>query len=78
MQYEPNSVIGVLGSFRTVAQANALMWKLSDRAFWFLDLARTPSRWLVVMPHVPIKKALPLAKEVATAGFHIQFQPGVK
>jgi hypothetical protein len=78
MQYEPNSVVGVLGSFRTVAQANALMWKLSDRGFWFLDLARASNRWLVVVPHVPIKKALPLAKEVATAGFHIQFQPGAK
>jgi hypothetical protein len=78
MQYEPNHVVGVLGSFRSVAKANALMWTLSDRGFWFLDLARAPNRWLVVMPQVPIKKALSIAKEVATAGFHVQFQPGVK
>jgi len=78
LQYAPNHVIGVLGSFRSVARANALMWALSDRGFWFLDLARAPTRWLVVMPQVPIKKALSVAKEVATAGFHVQFQPGVK
>ncbi|HEY2371829.1 MAG TPA: hypothetical protein VGH82_04715 [Gaiellaceae bacterium] len=78
MQYQPNHVVGVFGSFRSVAKANALMWALSDRGFWFLDLARAPSRWLVVIPQVPIKKALSIAKEVATAGFHIQFQPGVK
>jgi hypothetical protein len=78
MQYAPNHVVGVLGSFRTVAKANALMWALSDRGFWFMDLARAPNRWLVVIPHVPINKALSIAKEVATAGYHIQFQPGVK
>jgi len=78
MQYEPNRVVGVLGSFRSVAKANALMWALSIRGFWFLDLARSPDRWLVVMPQVPVKKALSIAKEVATAGYHIRFQPGVK
>jgi hypothetical protein len=78
MQFQPNHVVGVFGTFRSVAQANALMWKLSDRGFWFLDLARSPSRWLVVIPQVPIKKALSIAKEVATAGFHVQFQPGLK
>jgi len=78
MQYAPNHVVGLLGSFRSVAKANALMWALSDRYFWFLDLARAPNSWLVVIPQVPIKKALSIAKEVATAGFHIQFQPGVK
>jgi hypothetical protein len=78
MQFAPDHVVGVFGSFRSVAKANALMWALSDRGFWFLDLARSPSRWLVVIPHVPITKALSIAKEVATAGFHVQFQPGVK
>jgi hypothetical protein len=78
MQYQPNHVVGVFGTFRTVAKANSLMWTLSDRGFWFLDLARAPNRWLVVIPQVPIKKALSIAKEVATAGFHIQFQPGLK
>jgi hypothetical protein len=78
MQYAPGHVIGVLGSVRSLAKANALIWALSDRGFWFLDLARAPSRWLVVMPHVPVKQALSIAKEVATAGFHIQFESGAK
>jgi hypothetical protein len=78
MQYEPKHVVGVLGSFRSVAKANALMWTLSDRGFVFLDLARAPTRWLVVMPQVPIKDALSIAHEVASAGFHIQFQPGLQ
>lgn len=78
MQYAANHVVGVFGSFRTVAKANALIWALSDRGFWFVDLARAPNRWLVVIPQVPIKKALSIAKEAATAGFHVQFRPGVK
>ena len=78
MQYHPKQVVGVLGSLRSVAKANALMWALSDHGFYFLDLARSSTRWLVVMPQVPIKDALSIAKEVATAGFHIQFQPGVQ
>lgn len=78
MQYQPGHVVGVLGSFRSITRANALMWGLSDRGFQFLDLARSPTRWLVVMPQVPIKDALPIAREVATAGFHIQFRPGIQ
>ena len=78
MQYETNHVVGVLGTFRSLAKANALMWTLADRGFVFLDIARASTGWLVVMPQVPIKSALSIAKEVATAGFHIQFQPGVK
>jgi hypothetical protein len=78
LQYQPNRVIGFLGSFRSVAKANARLWALSDRGFQFLDLARSPTRWLVVMPSVPIKNALPIAHEVATAGFHIQFRPGIQ
>ena len=30
------------------------------------------------MPQVPVKHALSIAHEVASAGFHIQFRPGVK
>ena len=78
MLYHPKQVVGILGALRSVTQANALMWKLSDDGFYFLDLARSPTRWLVVMPQVPIKDALSIAKEVATAGFHIQFQPGIQ
>jgi hypothetical protein len=78
MRFEPKHVVGVLGSVRSIAKANALMWALSDRGFYFLDLARSPTRWLVVMPAVPIKDALSIAHEVATAGFHIQFRPGTQ
>lgn len=78
MQYQPKHVIGVLGSVRSIAKANALIWALSDRGFQFLDLARSARRWLVVMPQVPIKDALSIAREVATAGFHIQFRPGIQ
>lgn len=78
MQYEPKHVVGVLGSLRSIASANALMWALSDKGFEFLDIARSQTRWLVVMPQVPIRNALPIAHEVATAGFHIQFEPGVQ
>ena len=78
MQYQPRHVVGVLGSFRSIAKATTLMWTLSDRGFVFIDLARAPTRWLVVMPQVPVKDALSIAHEVATAGFHIQFQPGIQ
>ena len=78
MQYQAKHVVGVFGSFRSIAKANALMWALSDRGFIFIDLARSPTRWLVVMPQVPIKDALPIAHELATAGYHIQFQPGIQ
>jgi hypothetical protein len=78
MQYRAGEVIGVFASLRTVTAANALMWKLSRSGFNFIDLVRVGSRWLVVMPQVPIKHALSIAHEVATAGYQIQFQPGTK
>jgi hypothetical protein len=78
MQYQQGQVVGVLGQMRTVAAANSLMTRLSRNGFLFIDLAREGSHWLVVMPQVPIKHALSIAHEVATAGFHIQFRPGTK
>jgi hypothetical protein len=78
MQYQPGQVVGVFGRLGTVAGANALMWRLSRSGFNFIDLVRVGSRWFVVMPQVPVKHALSIAHEAATAGFHIQFQPGTK
>ena len=54
------------------------MQRLARTGWLYIDIARTPTRWLVVMPQVPVKQALPIAHEVATAGFHIQFRTGVK
>ena len=78
MQYRQGQVVGVLGQMRSVSAANALMLRLSGNGFFFIDLAREGNHWLVVMPQVPIKHALSIAHEVATAGFHIQFRPGTK
>lgn len=78
MEYRQGQVVGILGAKRTVAEANALMWRLSASGFVYVDLVRTVTRWLVVMPQVPVKHALPIAHEVASAGFRIQFRPGVK
>lgn len=78
MQYRAGQVVGVFARLRTVAAANALMTKLSRSGFLFIDLVRVGKLWLVVMPQVPIKHALSIAHEVATAGYQIQFQPGTK
>ena len=78
MEYRQGQVVGVLGQMRTVSAANALMLRLSGNGFFFIDLVREGNHWLVVMPQVPIKHALSIAHEVATAGFHIQFRPGTK
>jgi len=78
MQYQQGQVIGVFGQFRTVSAANALMMRLSLSGFLFIDLGREGNHWLVVMPQVPVKHALSIAKEAASAGFHVQFRPGTK
>jgi hypothetical protein len=78
MQYKSGEVIGVFARKRTVADANALMAKLSKNGFLFIDLVREGTAWLVVMPQVPVKHALSIAHEVATAGYHIQFRAGTK
>jgi hypothetical protein len=78
LQFQQGQVVGVFAHMTTVTAANALMWKLAALNFRFIDLAREGSSWLVVMPQVPTKAALPIAHEVATAGYHIQFRPGDK
>jgi hypothetical protein len=78
MQYKAGQVVGVFGRKRSVAEANALMAKLSHSGFLFIDLALDGKVWLVVMPQVPVKHALSIAHEAASAGYHIQFQPGTK
>ncbi len=78
MEYRQGQVVGVFATTRTLAQANALMQRLARFSWLYIDIARAPTRWLVVMPQVPVKNALPIAHDVATAGFHIAFRPGVK
>jgi hypothetical protein len=78
MQYKAGEVVGVFARKRSVAEANALMAKLSGGGFFFIDLVPEGKVWLVVMPQVPVKHALSIAHEVATAGYHIQFRTGTK
>lgn len=78
MMYKAGEVVGVFARKRTVAEANALMGKLSKNGFLFIDLVPEGKVWLVVMPQVPVKHALSIAHEVATAGYHIQFHTGTK
>jgi len=78
MAYHPGQVVGTFAHFSTVTAANALMQKLATINFRYIDLVHRGTRWLVVMPQVPVKNALPIAHEVAAAGYHIQFQPGKK
>src|SRR5579864_2324161 len=61
MQYRAGEVVGIFARKKTVAAANALLWKLSSFSFHFTDLVRQGSSWLVVMPQVPIKNALSIA-----------------
>jgi hypothetical protein len=78
LAYHAGQVYGVFGSKRTLAEANALARRLSGASFVYVDIARTATRWLVVMPEVPIKHALSIAHEAAAAGFRVQFRPGVE
>lgn len=78
MADKQGQVVGIFASKRTLAEANALMQRLAGAGFRYIDIARTPTRWLVVMPQVPVKHALSIAHEVATAGFRIAFRPGTK
>lgn len=78
MQYRAGEVVGIFAHKQTVPAANALMWKLAAQNFRFIDLVRQGTSWLVVMPQVPTKDALPIAHEVASAGYQIQFRSGNK
>ncbi|MES1247141.1 MAG: hypothetical protein ABUS54_05655 [Actinomycetota bacterium] len=70
----PNGqVYGVFAAKRSIGEANALSWKLALLGFNYTEIVPVGSRWDVVMPQVPVKNALSIAKEVARAGYHIQF-----
>lgn len=78
LAFVQGQVVGTFAAKTTLAAANALTGRLASAGFRYIDIARTPTRWLVVMPQVPLKQALPIAKEVSSAGFHITFRPGAK
>ena len=78
MEFRQGQVVGIFAAKKTVAEANALMRKISLSGFLYIDLVRSTTRWLVVMPQVPVKHALPIAHEVAGVGYRITFRPGVK
>jgi hypothetical protein len=67
---------GVFARKPTVTAANALAWKVAAASFRYIDVVPSGGRWLVVMPQVPVANALSIAREVARAGFHIQFTAG--
>jgi|SRR5579884_159773 len=76
LQPPTRQVVGVFSSFSTVTAANTLAWKLAAVGFNYVDIVPSGARWLVVLPQVPVKNSLSIAKEVAKAGFHIQFRHG--
>jgi len=78
MAFKQGQVVGIFAAKRTLAEANALMQRLAPIGFRYIDIARSPTRWLVVMPQVPVKQALSIAREVSTAGFRITFRPGAQ
>jgi len=78
MAFVQGQVVGIFASMRTLTEANTLVQRLAGVGFRYVDIARTPTRWLVVLPQVPVKQALPIAREVSVAGFRIVFRPGAK
>ena len=78
MAFKQGQVVGIFAAKRTLAEANALMQRLAPIGFRYIDIARSPTRWLVVMPQVPVQQALSIAREVSTAGFRITFRPGAQ
>jgi len=75
MSPPPGQVVGIIARKATVTAANTLVWKLVDLGWRYVDIVYTEGKWLVVMPQLPVKAALPTARELAKSGFHIQFQP---
>jgi hypothetical protein len=65
---------GVFATFRKIAPANALAWKLATLNFRYIEVTYENGKWLVVMPQVPITAALSIAQEVHSAGYHVSFQ----
>jgi hypothetical protein len=78
MAYQPGQVVGVFARKRTIGEANALMWRLASVGFRYIDVVPQGKVWAVVMPQVPVKHALSIAKEAASVGYRIQFRPGDK
>ena len=78
MAFKQGQVVGIFAAKRTLDEANVLMQRLAPIGFRYIDIARSPTRWLVVMPQVPVKQALSIAREVSTAGFRITFRPGAQ
>jgi hypothetical protein len=68
-------VVGVLARKATVTAANLVVWKVGAQGWQYVDIVYSGGKWLVVMAQVPVKAALSIARELAKAGFHIQFQP---
>ena len=73
LQPPPDQVYGIFASKTTIGAANALSWKLASIGFNYSEIVPIGSRWAVVMPEVPVKNALSIAREVAKAGYHIRF-----
>jgi hypothetical protein len=78
LQYHVGQVVGTLARESSLARANVLMTRLASNGFRYIDLVPQNGDWLVVMPEVPVRSALSVAHEVASAGFHIEFRPGSK
>jgi hypothetical protein len=66
--------VGIFASEETVGRANVLALELAKLKFRYIDVAPSGTRRMVVMPQVPIKDALSIAHEVASAGYHIHFR----
>jgi hypothetical protein len=66
-------VYGIFARRRTLAAANAYAWQLARAFYRYIEIVPLGRAWAVVMPQVPVKNALSIAKEAARAGFHIQF-----
>lgn len=75
LQPPHGQVYGIFGSRATIGAANALSWRLARVDFNYIEIVRVGARWQVVMPQVPVKSALSIAREAARAGFHLQFHP---
>jgi hypothetical protein len=76
LEYRRGQVVGTFGRFRTVTAANALSQRLAAASFRYTDVAFAGGRWLVLLPQVPVKAALPIAAEAHRAGFRVTFQEG--
>lgn len=65
---------GIFTRKRTLADANAYAWLLARAGYRFIEVVPIGNTWAVVLPQVPTKNALSIAKEAAKAGFHIRFR----